>query len=398
MQLTRGQENALNKAVMWWNLDNSIPFEIAGYAGTGKSFLVNKIIEKLKIEPSKVRFLTYTGKASLVLRRKGIPSITIHRMIYNYEILYVPIIDKKTKEPVIDKETKEVKKKPIIKFRLKKKEELFKYEGKISLFVCDECSMISEKVWEDLRSFGIPIIVLGDLGQLSPIHGKSPLLKHPDVFLDEIMRTKADNPIVYISKLAREGKRIDYGSYDNKVFVIRKEDLQDEDFDLASIILTSKNKDRNEINQYMRKMYGFYGEYPRYKEKLICRKNKWDINLNNMPLVNGIIGYVRNPIKVKENENFLLDFRPEYEEEDFYDELEVDGKRFKEQFTCTEQIGVTNYNIFEFGYAITVHLSQGSSWEKVLYIHSPFYGKTEENKKLLYTAITRAEKQLILVL
>ena len=49
---------------------------------------------------------------------------------------------------------------------------------------------------------------------------------------------------------------------------------------------------------------------------------------------------------------------------------------------------------FDFGYACTIHKSQGSQWEKVLVIGKNGFG---DKKKLYYTAATRAEKKLVWV-
>ena len=42
--------------------------------------------------------------------------------------------------------------------------------------------------------------------------------------------------------------------------------------------------------------------------------------------------------------------------------------------------------------------SQGSQWDDVLYLHENFMRDKEDNKKLLYTAITRAAENLIVVI
>ena len=55
------------------------------------------------------------------------------------------------------------------------------------------------------------------------------------------------------------------------------------------------------------------------------------------------------------------------------------------------------YNKFEFAYAISIHLSQGSEWDTV-FIYDEDYGSAEYRKKALYTAITRAKKNLILAI
>jgi exodeoxyribonuclease-5 len=39
------------------------------------------------------------------------------------------------------------------------------------LIIIDECSMVDEALGRDLMSFGTPILVLGDPGQLPPISG-----------------------------------------------------------------------------------------------------------------------------------------------------------------------------------------------------------------------------------
>lgn len=43
--------------------------------------------------------------------------------------------------------------------------------SKAALIVVDECSMVDEALGKDLMSFGTPILVLGDPGQLPPITG-----------------------------------------------------------------------------------------------------------------------------------------------------------------------------------------------------------------------------------
>ena len=52
---------------------------------------------------------------------------------------------------------------------------------------------------------------------------------------------------------------------------------------------------------------------------------------------------------------------------------------------------------FEYAYAIAVHLSQGSEYDRVLYFDSFFHDK-ELTKKARYTAVTRAKKDLTYVI
>ena len=40
-----------------------------------------------------------------------------------------------------------------------------------SLLILDECRMIDERMARDVRSFGVPVLVLGDPAQLPPVDG-----------------------------------------------------------------------------------------------------------------------------------------------------------------------------------------------------------------------------------
>ena len=69
-------------------------FRLFGYAGTGKSTVLKFTLEELGIKPHRrggegepcvpgVVTATFTGKAALVLRRKGTKARTIHSLIYS---------------------------------------------------------------------------------------------------------------------------------------------------------------------------------------------------------------------------------------------------------------------------------------------------------------------------
>ena len=68
--------------------------------------------------------------------------------------------------------------------------------------------------------------------------------------------------------------------------------------------------------------------------------------------------------------------------------IQIDNGQYKK--------GYSMYDMFEFGDAITVHLSQGSQAENVLFISEPFgRGDRDLQAKLEYTGITRASEGLI---
>ena len=54
------------------------------------------------------------------------------------------------------------------------------------------------------------------------------------------------------------------------------------------------------------------------------------------------------------------------------------------------------YDDFDYGYALTVHKSQGSQWGNV-YLFNESYAFREHSARWLYTAITRAADRLTIV-
>ena len=95
--------------------------------------------------------------------------------------------------------------------------------AKAKLVIIDECSMVDEELGRDLMSFGTPILVLGDPGQLPPISGGGFFTEHePDFLLTEIHRQARDNPIIRMALDVREGRELMYGDYGTAAMVIRE--------------------------------------------------------------------------------------------------------------------------------------------------------------------------------
>jgi exodeoxyribonuclease-5 len=289
--------------------------------------------------------------------------------------------------------------------------------------------MIPVDMWDLLLSHGVHVIALGDPGQLPPIDGESELLKHPHVFLDEVVRQAQDSEIIRLSMDIREG--ISLKPYKGKeVVIISKDQLNDFYYSGADQIIAAKNITRNDINWRCRKIK-FGNDVPRYPidgEKAICLKNYWNVlsnsvstlNLNDVdiwdleetfdgitdggdPLINGMIGELSN-IKFTHNVSKYGDIM----EADFsigdknkFSKLFMDYKLFAEsQQTINsdnwkEFRGMAKPMLFDYAYCITCHKSQGSEFDKVLVFNE--YMKSTDHKRWLYTAATRAKKKLIIV-
>lgn len=393
---TDGQKEAIDRLLFWYKIENEQVFTLFGYAGTGKTTIIRYIIDELGLSiGDSCKFIAYTGKAAIVMTRKGTPATTIHKLIYDTVSMRVSEKDKEG-NPVLDSNGNP-KFKDIFSFQKK-----LALPPNIKLLILDEASMITQQIWDDLKSFGIKIIVLGDPGQLPPPKGgEGPMQKlQPDYFLTEVMRQAQDNPVIYLSMLIREGKYIEPKRYGKRCIVLPQDEITDKMFNLSDIIIVGKNETRKEINNYVRnEILGIKKDIPVKGDKLICRNNRWDLNLDEYSLVNGMAGYLMDDIKATDmdlNKAFaLINFRPDFLNENMYfQNLKMDLTAFRDLRYKRNDKDKKEITTFEFAYAITEYLSQGDSWKKVLY-YQEFYGSKTLRMQRAYTAITRTEDLLI---
>ena len=368
---------------------------ISGYAGTGKSTLVKFIVAALpNINPDKdVIYTSFTGKATQVLQKKGNKNVsTLHKLLFES----------------IPKPDGTFFRKPV---------EFIPYK----IVIVDECSMAPKELLQRLIKYNVHIICLGDPGQLPPINKNEDnhLLDNPHIFLDEIMRQEAESEIIQLTMDIRQGKPLNLFK-GKEVQILNKEDLTTSMMLWADQIICATNATRIALNNQMRELLGKNGD-PQNGDKVICLKNNWDIySVNDNPLVNGTIGYLKNKYNTfldipyyltKERKNKRLnlinaEFISDTEED--YGTLSMD-----KQFFLTGESGLdykTSYlmgkdkhfrfcipNQFTYGYAITGWKAQGSEWENVLVIEEGFPYNEEEHKQFLYTCATRASKKLVII-
>ena len=85
------QAAAIRAIVSWYRRpDRPQVFRLFGFAGSGKTTITRYVIEELgllamsrsTISAGGVLFAAFTGKAALVMTRKGTPASTIHSLIY----------------------------------------------------------------------------------------------------------------------------------------------------------------------------------------------------------------------------------------------------------------------------------------------------------------------------
>jgi len=359
-------------------ITESVPqvFKIFGFAGSGKTTIAARKAQDLG---RGVLAATFTGKAALVMRRKGFNCSTIHSLIYVPKM--TPVLDKTTGQPTGEEE---------LSFVLNDESDLWNAK----LLIVDEVSMVGQELGRDLLSFNRPILVLGDPGQLPPISGTGYFTKdRPDVMLTEIHRQALDNPIIRMSMDIRLGRGVKSGNY-GESRVLRKASLnRQSDLLAADQVLCGINRTRRTLNADIRKMLGFdQPQTPMSGEKLICLKNNRDKGLFN----GGMWQVAAEPPPVFDGEIFELKVNS----------LDLAGRTAKVkvplQFFCAEEDKLPaskhrKFDEFDWGYAITVHKSQGSQWDNVLVMNENYCFR-ETAIQWLYTAVTRAAEKLTLVI
>ena len=77
--------------------------------------------------------------------------------------------------------------------------------------------------------------------------------------------------------------------------------------------------------------------------------------------------------------------------------LMVDGKPTINSNNWREFYNYPKLFEFAYGYVITCHKSQGGEFNRVI-VYDEAFGDTEQRKRWRYTAVTRAAKQLVVVI
>lgn len=380
MILTKAQENAIAAGRQWYQEASKTKqvWTLSGVAGSGKSTIIDFLIQELRVAPSRVLYCAYTGAAVQVLRMKGLPANTIHNSIYNFSKADGKY--QKTRKLVEELEN-------------------------VSLFVVDEASMVPQDILEDILSYRKPVILVGDGNQLPPVEsGENYYIGRPDIRLTEPIRQAMDNSIIAMAWNILQGKLNPApGKYGENVTV--KRSMHIDDLMTVDQVLTRTNYLRCRINKLMRKQLGHTAELPQIGERLVCRKNNWEKmvsgDMGTMFMVNGLSltaatdfndGNEYQQVTPRfwpGSDNFIGKIDP--------DTIQEDPDVYKKWFKWPRE-KEAEYLYLTYGYAVTGHAMQGSEVDTILFNNENISkGTAEETKKWLYTCITRARKHAIWV-
>ena len=147
----------------------------------------------------------------------------------------------------------------------------------------------------------------------------------------------------------------------------------------------------------MKQAAGFTGTHPEGNgEKIICLKNRHDLGLVNGMFVS--LDDVRNegPLEfsatITTEDRVAIAGRQCFYKGHYDDHVYLDPERSRRDWKEMRGLIETVW-----GYAITCHKSQGTSWPNVIVYDDGLSRTAEDRNRWLYTAITRAERGLVIL-
>lgn len=367
---TPHQEEALAAISHWWKSGPTQPFRLGGLAGTGKTTTLGHVAEHLGVRP---RYVTPTWKAAEVLTKKLPFGSTRATSIHN--LIYKPV-------GVIHDDDCSVWEDQDCDMRCSQPS--FAYdpnEGPPQLIIVDEASMVSQRMLEDLQRLDVPILMVGDYGQLPPVSAAAAFTeKLLDHRLTEILRQAQDSPVI---RLAHKIRNEDRSWTRDANFIEQYRPDRDAHREGSAVLISNYRKDVVTSNERMRKLLGHKGIVT-VGDRLMSLDND-----KMLGVFNGQIGTVTSVEPVQ---------APTFPQESFHRfTVKMESgviARGNSTLICLENDDL-QYAMGQFrwrhAYGMTVHKSQGSSWPHVV-IRGGI--NPRDKWKLLYTAVTRAEEKV----
>lgn len=363
---------------------------LTGGPGTGKTTTLNAIIELFEMRDLEIQLAAPTGRAAKRMTElTGRNAKTLHRLL---EVEW----DKNDKQHFVRNERNPLD---------------------CDVIIVDEASMIDSLLFESLlRALRLScrVILVGDIDQLPSVSAGNILSdiiaseKFCTVRLKKVFRQSQDSLILTNAHAIINSDEIDFSNKGKDFFIMNRQT----ESDVCSTV----------IELCVERLKNTYGFDPLTDIQVLCPSRKLingTLNLNNVlqsylnPNTDGYNQlsykgvYMRKNDKVMQiKNNYDIEWVKDNGEEGigvfngdvgFITELDRRSNIVKVRFddrTATyygEQIGE-----LELAYAITVHKSQGSEFNCVIL---PLFDVPAQlrYRNLLYTAVTRAKKMLIVV-
>lgn len=427
---------------------------IMGKAGSGKTMLLGALSKALKetgidflsgdYEPRRrkerrtLAILAPTNKAASVLRLRGVPATTIHRILYTplYDPQYELIAEwlssggerpkvEELAEDALDRAYGFFQQTPSIPGALaaaglrgsdfikgwKRREE------PLDVGFVDESSMLDKKQFDDLKEIFPTLVLFGDPAQLAPI-GQSGEMVFDNIadtqkmMLRHIHRQESGNPILELAHALGESS-LDFSEFERMVQDKARQDDRvvwaervDADLMARSPVLVWRNTTRIRLINAFRNVQNAPQTALLPGEPLICdgielplKHRKKRIDLEARGLIKGAQavylgtgtrdGFARIYVVGSEDPRLsvasIIKIEKPDEEEPF--------------IPSAARMGAA----FLHGAAVTIHKAQGSQWPDVQIFAPDLWAAAQSGRKeagiplwkrLTYVAITRAENRL----
>ena len=159
----------------------------------------------------------------------------------------------------------------------------------------------------------------------------------------------------------------------------------------ADQVLVGRNRTRQNFNRRIRTLKGYDGMLPATGDKLVCLRNSSEKGLLNGGLWRvASVGTRAGPainMLVKAEDEGPLGASAKIRVLRAMFEVGPEAVPFDRRRRTDE---------FDYGYALTVHKSQGSQWDKIILFDESFAFR-DTRERWLYTAITRAAEAITIV-
>ncbi|QIK39885.1 ATP-dependent DNA helicase [Pontivivens nitratireducens] len=427
---------------------------VMGKAGSGKTLLLAELVKSLRElgletvsgdwesrkrgDKRTLAILAPTNKAASVLRNRGVPATTIHRIIYTpvYDPEYEKIAEWLAGEgdrPTIEGLTEEAldrahafyQQQPSVPGALAaaglRGSDFItgwkRRDDPLDIGFVDESSMLDDKQMDDLREIFSTLVLFGDPAQLAPVGQSGSMVFDalPDSrkrMLDRVHRQAADSPILDLAHALGDPalqfedfeRMIEQAAArDDRVVVAQRVDAE---LMSRSPVLVWRNATRIRLISAFRAAHGAPEFALLPGEPLICdgvelplKHRKKRIDLEARGLIKGaqcvFMGEGRKP-----GFSRLYVMGAEEPQVNAATIIKIEKPDQEEPFIpSAARMGAA----FVHGAACTIHKAQGSQWSDVQVFAPDLYGAARMGrseagiplwKRLAYVAITRAETRL----
>ena len=389
--LSEDQEMALTKSLEWFKKSRNKPslLKIGGLAGTGKTTILDFFEKETQSQNINISFIAFMGIATVNMKKRA----THHHPISTaHSFMYKAIVNEFNE---------------ITGWELKRmaKDLQEYYEDRANylaypsdLIVIDEASTIPEEMLNDLLSYNVPILAVGDHGQLPPPRGMFNLMENPDIQLEKIHRYAGD--LAHLALDIRNGKYLPHGRISDQIEILPNSQNHERLEYLYThpskdiLIITGTNKDRTFLNKRILEFLDPKNlrediKTPNVGDRVICLKNN-----KRLGMYNGMRGTVQSTHSAELSP--IKNIKLEVEFDDSHTVI-TDVARYpfldpKPMVPERDKWGDYG-DLFDYSYALTGHKVQGMQAKSVI-VSGTGFGNSALRRRWCYTAVTRSEGEL----